>query len=238
MKRHNKRYGAPTEKWGLPTKDGFWAPRMTSGAHPNNRSVPLVVILRDLLKYTNSSREARIAIGERKVQVDGVPETNHKAPVGLMDIISLVDLDEHYRVLFDQRGKIKLLPIEEDEQHWKLCKVIGKTTLKDGVTQYNLHDGRNFQDEDAGKYNTKDVLKISVPEQKVIERYEFLEGGMAMITGGRHIGEIGTIEEYEVVKGPQPNLVHFESGKSTVEDYVFMVGTDKPVIKIPEVGII
>ena len=61
---------------------------------------------------------------------------------------------------------------------------------------------------------------------------------MAMITGGKHIGEIGTIEEYEIVKGPQPNLVHFESGKSTVEKYVFMIGEDKPVIKIPEVGII
>ncbi|MFW6071905.1 MAG: 30S ribosomal protein S4e [Thermoplasmatota archaeon] len=238
MKRHNKRYGAPTKKWGMPIKEGFWAPRISSGAHPKDRSVPLVVILRDVLKYTNSAREARIIIGERKVHVDGEPETDHKAPVGLMDIVSLVDLDEHYRVLFDQKGKIKLLPVEEDEQHWKLCKIIGKTTLKNGVTQYNLHDGRNFQDQDSGKYSTKDVLKISIPEQKVMVHYEFTEGSMAMITGGRHIGEIGTIKEYEVVKGPQPNLVHFESDKSTVEEYVFIVGTDKPVIKIPEVGII
>lgn len=238
MKRHNKRYGAPTEKWGIPTKDGFWAPSSSSGSHPRDRSVPLVVVLRDLLEYTNSSREARIIIGERKVLIDGKPETEHKAPVGLMDILSLKDVDEHYRVLFDQRGKIKLLPVEEDEQHWKLCKIIDKTTLKNGNTQYNLHDGRNFEDEDGGKYNTKDVLKISIPEQKVMDHYSFKEGSMAMITGGKHIGEIGTIEEYEVVKGPQPNLIHFESGKSTVEKYVFMVGEDKPVIKIPEVGII
>ncbi|MFP4051392.1 MAG: 30S ribosomal protein S4e, partial [Thermoplasmata archaeon] len=77
MKRHNKRYGAPTKKWGMPIKEGFWAPRISSGAHPKDRSVPLVVILRDVLKYANSAREARIIIGERKVHVDGEPETDY-----------------------------------------------------------------------------------------------------------------------------------------------------------------
>ncbi|MBS3817182.1 MAG: 30S ribosomal protein S4e [Candidatus Thermoplasmatota archaeon] len=238
MSRHNKRYDAPTEKWGIPTKEFFWAPKEEPGPHPSDRSVPLKVILRDILEYSNTSREAKKVLADRKIKVDGKIVTDGERPTGLMDVVSMEDLDEDYRILFDQRGRIRLIPIDGSQAEWKLAKIEDKTSLKDGITQYNFHDGRNIRSKDEDKFGTNDVLKIQLPSQEPLESYEFKEGMMALVTGGKHIGEIGTIEEIEVIRGPQPNFVHFESGISTIEKYAFVIGKDTPTIEIPEVGIV
>ncbi len=238
MKKHTKRYQASTERWGIPTKENFWAPKTRPGAHPEHRSVPIVVLIRDILKFAETSREANFLVAENKVLLDGERVKDKNIPVGLMDVISIPDLDEHYRMLFDQHGKVRLSPIKEGSEGWKLSKIENKTVIDSGRCQLNLHDGRNIIVDDADGYNTKDVLKIMIPEQKIVDVFKFGQGNMAIITGGKHIGELGTIVEYEVVKGPQPNLVHFESGITTIEEYVFVVGRDKPEIKIPEVGIL
>lgn len=237
MSKHSKRYDAPTKKWGIPTKEAFWAPKGQAGAHPAESSVPLMVVLRDILDYSGTSREAKRILAERKVKVDGKVVTDDNRSIGLMDVVYISSIDEYYRVLFDQRGRVRLLPIDKEQAEWKLVKITGKTTLKDGVVQYNLHDGRNLRSEDD-KYKRKDVLKVEVPSQKVIESYDYKEGMMALITGGKHIGEIGTIDECEVIRGSQPNFVHFESGISTIEKYTFIIGKETPVIEIPEVGIV
>ncbi len=238
MSQHNKRYNAPTEKWGIPTKESFWAPSPAPGPHSADTSIPLIVVLRDILRYTETSKEAEHILAERKVEVDGKVTTDKNRPVGLMDVISIPDISENYRVLFDQKGKFRLLSIDESQAGWKPVRIQDKTTLKGGITQYNLHDGTNIRTEDGSKYKTKDVLKLQLPSRKILDSLEFGEGQMALVTGGDHIGELGTIKEYEVIRGSQPNFVHFESGITTVEDYAFVVGKDKPIIEIPEVGII
>ncbi|MGM0509997.1 MAG: 30S ribosomal protein S4e [Thermoplasmatota archaeon] len=238
MKRHNKRYNAPTEKWGVPTKTDHWAPKSIPGPHPHERSVPLIVIIRDILGYADNERETKRIIAEDKVLVDGRSVTSKDLPVGLMDVISFPDIKEHYRLMFNQHGNVHLSPVEEKQEGWKLCKIVDKKTVKNGITQYNLHDGRNILIDDPNEYRTKEVLKLSIPEQKVIESYKFKKGSMVLITGGKHVGEIGVVKDYEVVRGSQPNLVHFEEGISTVEKYAFVIGEDKPVINIPEVGIV
>lgn len=238
MSKHSKRYSAPTKKWGIPTKEAFWAPKSRAGSHPSESSVPLMVVLRNILDYSNTAREAKRVLAERNVKVDGKVVTDDNRSIGLMDVVSITGLEEDYRVLFDQRGRIRLLPIEEDQAEWKLVKIMDKTALKGGVTQYNLHDGRNFRSEDDNEYKPKDVLKVEIPSQKIVKAYEFKDGMMALITGGEHIGEIGTIEECEIIRGTQPNFVHFESGMSTIEKYTFIIGEETPVIEIPEVGIV
>ncbi len=238
MSQHNKRYRAPTEKWGIPTKESFWAPSPSPGPHSSDTSIPLIVVLRDILRFTETSKEAEHILAERKVKVDGKVTTDKNRPVGLMDVVSIPEISENYRVLFDQKGKFRLLPIDKSQAEWKLVKISDKTTLKGGITQYNLHDGTNIRLEDGNKYNTKDVLKLQLPSRKILESFEFGKGKMAIVTGGEHIGELGTIKEYEVVKGPQPNFIHFESGITTIEEYAFIIGKDQPIIEIPEVGIV
>jgi small subunit ribosomal protein S4e len=103
--------------------------------------------------------------------------------------------------------------------------------------QLNLHDGRNILSPKK-KYKTGDVLKIEIPSQKILDSYSLEKGNVAVIIGGNHSGQIATIENYQKIRGPKPNLVEFSQGFSTIKDHVFVVGKKSPEITLPEVSAI
>lgn len=207
----------------------------TPGPHPVEESIPLLMAVRDLLKLAGTAREARKIIGERKISVDGRVVTDYRLPLGLMDVLSIPSIDKHYRVLTDPKGKVGLFEISADKAEWKLVRINNKTVVRGGFTQLNLHDGRNVIVQ--RQYHTKDVLKITLPSQKIIAHYPFEPGKICMITGGQHSGMVVTIESHEVIRGPTPNVVYFKEGMSTIEDYVFIIGEKLPEVIVPEVKI-
>lgn len=232
MTRRIKRLAAP-RSWKLQRKVEKWTMSPSPGPHSVEESIPLLMAVRDFLKLAGTAREARKIIGERKIQVDGRVVTDYRFPLGIMDVLSIPSIDQHYRVLMDSRGKVGLYPIPAEKAKWKLVRINGKTILKGGFTQLNLHDGRNLVVQ--RQYHTKDVLKIELPSQKPIAHFQFEPGKTCIITGGQHSGHVATIESHEVVKGPTPNVVYFKEGMSTIEDYVFIIGDKYPEIVVPEV---
>ncbi len=235
MSNHLKRLTIP-KSWKIPKKESKWSVRPAPGKHPIDKSIPLGTVLRDMLHYADTMKEARRIIGSRKVYVDGRPETDYKAPVGLMDVLSIPETGEYYRMLFDSRGKLTLTPIDSERAGWKLVRINDKTTVRGGKTQLNLHDGRNIL-VDKDVFRTGDVLKMALPEQKILKHLKMESGNRALVIGGKHEGSLAVIEEYESVRGPHPNIVRFKEGFYTVKDNVFVVGTDTPEIKLPEAGI-
>jgi small subunit ribosomal protein S4e len=234
MSKHMKRIASPTS-WPIFRKTAVWVTKQTPGPHPIERSLPLLVLVRDLAKYCDTAREARRIIGQRKIMVDGKVATNYKMPVGIMDVISVPENKDHFRLLLDRLGHFRLMRISPEEAKWKLVRVENKTTIKDGKIQLNLHDGRNIV-LDKNARNTGDTLKISLPDQKILGVHEFKEGSIAYLTGGAHIGELGTVQGTEITRSSASNLVNFKDGFSTVKDYVFIVGETKPDITLPEVS--
>lgn len=236
MSKSMKRLTAP-RSWPVTRKTDQWITKPLPGPHPRDRSMPVLTVIRDLLKACDTAGEARRIIGNRDIIVDGRIVREHKFPVGLMDVVSIPKLDQNYRMLLDRKGKFRLVHIGEGEERWKLCRIENKTTVKGGRTQLNLHDGRNIIVKE-NKYRTGDVLKVEVPSQKILEVYPIAKGNTAMIISGAHAGEISVIEEYEVTKTPTPNIVRFRDGNSTIRDNVFVVGTSTPVIELPEASAI
>ena len=234
MKKHMKRLPAP-RSWAIASKTEFWVSRPSPGPHPVDRSVPLGLILRDMLRVCDTAREARHVLNGRRVLVDGRPVTDPKFPVGLMDVVSLDETKAHYRMLVDSRGRMRLLAIEAPEAKWKLCRVEGKTTVRGGKTQLNLHDGRNLLlPKDAHKTGT--TLKVGVPEQKVLGHFELGEGATALVTGGQHVGELAHVLAVQKTRNPRANVVTFKEGFSTDIDKVFVVGKEAAEVKVPEVS--
>jgi small subunit ribosomal protein S4e len=231
MSKHMKRMTIP-RSWPLPRKTHTWILRPSAGPHPIEYSLPLLVIIRDILGYCKNRKEGMNIINSRHVMVDGKVVTNEKHPVGLMDVLSLPKAKDHFRVVLDDNGKLRLVKISDKEAKWKLARIESKTTLKNGRTQLNLHDGRNML-LDSDKYNTGDVLKIEIPGQKILATYPFKEGSIALMVGGQHVGETATIEKYVKVRNPKANIVHFREGFSTVWKHVFVIGKDKPEIFVP-----
>jgi small subunit ribosomal protein S4e len=189
------------------------------------------MVVRDMLKLVDNAREAKRILYEGKVLVDGRVQKDYKLPVGIFDVISLPQLDQNFRVLKDAKGMFRLSLLETGIVR-KLARIENKTIIKGKKLQLNLSDGSNKLAE--GEFKTGDSLVLSIPEKNIEERIEFKVGNLAMVVGGKHSGQTGKIKEIITVKSSQPNRVIISGDKDfeTIEEYVFMIGIDQPVIKL------
>jgi len=237
MTNHLKRLASP-RAWKIHKKSSTWVPKPNPGAHAADKSIPVGLLLRDYLSVVDSMGEAKRIVGNREILVDGRVARSHKTPVGLMDVLSIPKMEKSYRVVLDHHGRVVLSEIPAAQAAWKLCRIENKTTVSGGRTQLNLHDGRNVIVKETN-YKTGDVVKVSLPDQKIVGHYAFGKGMTAFITGGAHVGEFAKVEDVEVIRSPRPNLVNLTAGSetySTVKPYVFLVGKDRPEITLPEVN--
>jgi small subunit ribosomal protein S4e len=231
--KHKKRLATP-RSWAITRKGKVWVPKPSPGKHTVENSIPLLIAVRDYLGLCDTANEAKRIIKRKEVLIDGKPTRDDKIPVGLMDIISIPKMKAFYRVLKDKRGKIRLISIDKNDAEWKLVRINKKTKTKGGRIQLNLHDGRNILVE-KDEYKTGDTIKLSLPDQKILGKFEFNEGYVAYLTGGSHAGYVATIEKIEKTRNPRANVVHFKEKFSTRQDYVFMIGAETATIEIPEV---
>jgi len=237
MSKHLKRLNAP-RTLQLHRKEKTWTIKSSPGSHPLEKSIPLGLIIRDYLDLSDTLKETKRIISNGEILVDGTVRKNHKFPCGLMDVISIPKLKKDYRVLFNRRGKLILVPISSNEANWKLCRIENKTIVKGKKIQLNLHDGNNKLIQ-KDEYKTGDVLKLSFKDQKINDIFKFEKGTISMIIGGTHIGEVANIEDIEIIPSSKPNLTKMK-GKNdflTLQKYVFPIGKAKPVIELPEVKI-
>ncbi len=237
MGKHQKRIEAP-RSWRIERKTAYWTVKPRPGPHPGDRSMPLLLFIRDMLKLADNSKEAKRILNEGEVIVNGRVRKDLKFPVGIFDILSIPRIKENYMVLIDKKGKLSLMKIGQEEASRKLCRVNGKRMLKGGQTQLNLHDGRNILlgEELADKIKTKDSLMLSLSDPEILQHFSYKEGSKVMVIGGKHSAQIGEIEEIRILQSPESNVVKIklpEGEFETLDDYVFVVGEEK--IEIPGV---
>lgn len=229
MGRHQKRVASPTS-WLVERKTHHWVVGANAGAHSKETGIPLLVIVRDLLKLANNAKEAKRIINEGNVFIDGIARKDYKYMTGLFDIVAIPSLNEYYRVLLDANNRFKLY--KEDKNAMKLCRINNKTIVKKGKVQLNLHDGTNILA--SHDYKTFDTVMLSLPERKIAKHITYKAGNLAMVVGGEHSGEIAKIKQIRKVRGSGTNMVVLANEKEfeTIEDYVFMVGEAAPEIKV------
>ena len=217
---HLKRLAMP-RSWPLPRKTTIWVTRPSPSGHSLERCMPVNLIVRDVLGRAQSAREVRFIVHNELIKVDGRVCKDTRRGVGLMDVLSLGD--EHFRCMLDANGRLRYVKISAEEAAWKLVRIEGKTTIKGGKTQLNFHDGRNMIVDDAKEFSTGDSLKISLPDQTVLEHIAFVEDVRCYLIGGTHVGETAFMKERIVKRSSMPNEVAFEEF-GTTEVNVFAVG--------------
>jgi len=235
-KKHLKRYKAP-KTWPIHPKEDTWTVKPSPGSHAIKESLPLTLVIRDILSLADNSREAKRIINSGNVLVDGRIIKDYKFPVGFMDIIEIPKTGESYRLLLDTKGRLNLHPVSKGSS--KLCKIVNKSTIKEGKIQLNLHDGKNLIVEEDN-FNASDVISLNINNNEIEEVFKFGEGVSVLVTGGKHTGEIGIISEINIDKSSNPNTVIIENSKKdtflTLKDYAFVIGNDKPSISLLEVN--
>jgi small subunit ribosomal protein S4e len=237
-KKHLKRKPAP-KMWPIHRKEAVWTVKPKPGPHSLSNSLPLELIVRDILDFAKTSKEAKNIISHEKIFVDGKVRQDEHFLVGLMDVISIVDAMKSYRVLPSKKG-LFLHSIKSDEAAFKLYRIEDKTVVKGGKVQLDLHDGTNCLIPENDVYKILDVLKLSVPDRELIGHTKLALGAPAIITGGKNIGKYGNLIAIEkkakqkrrdlIVTLEDPTGNHFQ----TILDFVFVLGDKKPSISLPE----
>ena len=223
MSKHQKRLSVPNS-WPVERKTETFTVKAGAGPHGES-GVPLLVVLRDVLGYVDSRKEARYALNQGSVLVNGDALDDEERPIGMFDILEFAERNEHYRVFPDEGGRLALTPIDAADADSKLGKIEGKRQVPGGATQLALHDGRTLEVEDGSEYAGSDSIVVDA-EDEILAYFPYEEGALVTAVEGRHAGEVGEIEEIQVTPGSASNNVivsQDDGGFETVAEYVVVI---------------
>ncbi|KAI8904797.1 ribosomal family S4e-domain-containing protein [Gorgonomyces haynaldii] len=235
-KKHMKRLNAP-KHWMLDKLTGTWAPKPSAGPHKQRECLPLIVFLRNRLRYALTNKETKSILMQRLIKVDGKVKTDTTYPAGFMDVISIEKTGQHFRLIYDVKGRFTIHAITEEEAKYKLCKVKQVKLGAKGVPYAVTHDGRTIRYPDP-LVKVNDTIKLDLESGKITEFVKFEVGNLAYVTGGRNMGRIGVITHREKHQGGF-EIVHIKDAKdssfATRMGNVFVLGHgNKALISLPK----
>ena len=226
MTNHQKRLSVP-KSWPVERKTETFTVKAGAGPHGES-GVPLLIVLRDVLGYVDNRKEARFALSQDNVVINGTPVSDEERPVGMFDIVEFTEREEFYRVFPDEGGRLTLSPIEEDAAQSKLGKIVGKQHVTGGDVQLTLHDGQTLLVEDDSEYGVGDSLIVDNDDGEIVAHFVYEEGALATAVAGKHAGQIGQIDEIQITQSSSQNNVLLESYHGderfeTVEEYIVII---------------
>jgi len=198
-RKHLKRLDAPSH-WMLDKMGGIFATRPRGGSHKLRECLPLVLLLRNRLKYALTGKESNMILKQRFVEVDGKVRTENKYPVGFMDVVTIKKTNDFFRILFDTKGRYVVHKVTKKESKYKLLKVVRRGKHTQGVPYVLTHDGRTirYPDDDI---KVNDTIKFDLESKTISKFVKFEKGNLCYITGGSNRGRIGQIVQTDVHEG-------------------------------------
>jgi len=235
-KKHLKRMFAPSH-WMLDKLKGRWAPLPSAGPHKFRECLPLIVMLRNRLKYALTYRECKMICMQRLIKVDGKTRSDMFFPAGFMDVVAIEKTKENFRLLYDTKGRFVLHKIAKEEAAYKLCSVKKVFRGPKAVPYCITHDGRTLRYPDPD-VKTHDTVLVDFKTNKMTDYIKFEPGNLVMINAGNSMGRVGTITHRERHPGSF-EMIHIKDavGHSfcTRLSNVFVIGKGtKPFISLPK----
>lgn len=155
-------------------------------SHVQN-SVPVVIAVRDMLKLAHTAREVKKMINEKMIKINGKPVKDYRDSICLFNFL---EADKKYRLTLLRTGKFAFKELNKIED--RLFKVIGKTLVRKGKIQLNLHDGANVLT-DKKTIATGDSIYLD-EKGKIIGHVPLEKGREVFVVRGKHIGLMGVVE--------------------------------------------
>ncbi|KAI6243978.1 Ribosomal protein S4e and RNA-binding S4 domain containing protein [Aphelenchoides fujianensis] len=235
-KHHLKRLNAP-KHWMLAKLGGVFAPRPTSGPHKLRECLPLILFLRNRLRYALSYKEAMAICKQRLIKVDGKVRTEKRFPCGFQDVIHIDKTNEVFRMLYDTLGRFTVHRISKTEGDFKLAKVTKQYMSKGQVPVIVTHDARTIRYPDPN-IKVNDTVVINITTGKVTDFVKFDAGNLCMVTAGRNIGRVGIVGHRERHPGSF-DIVHVKDAAghtfTTRLNNVFIIGKgETALISLPK----
>jgi small subunit ribosomal protein S4e len=106
---------------------------------------------------------------EGMIKVDGKIRRDARYPLGIMDVVSIEKTGEHFRILYDIKGRFQAHKIDEKESKFKLCKIKRKAMGANKIPYVVTHDGRTI------RFPHPDIKKNdSIKVRQTISKYFFI----------------------------------------------------------------
>ncbi len=227
-KSHIKRVAAP-KSWPVSRRTTKWIIRSNPGPHSLESSMPIGIFIKEILCYVKNTKETKFVLTNKQVMVNGIVRKDQKFPAGIMDVLTIGK--DNYRIMINKKGQIVPIKIEEKEVKIYPKQVINRRTLKGNKIQVNFEDGTNLLSKEG--YNKGDTVVFV--DGKIKEHLKLEKGAVVYIIGGKKVGYYGIVKEIVNNKGLQEPKVIFTKDKEdfeTLQKYVFVIGKDKPIIKL------
>lgn len=225
---HLKSLSAP-RSWPIKRKERVWISRFRPGPHSSKLSIPLLVLLRDVIHVVDTKKEAKYLVNEQLVKVNNHKVSDVKLSVGLFDVVSIDKENKYYRIIINKKNRIFPIEIPKKESTLIPLKISNKKILGKNKTQLNFTNGWNLNVK-KDKYSCNDTVIYDLSENKIKDCITLDKGNTVFILKGKHVGTTAKIKDIK-------EKIILESGKKSwigILDYVFVIGKKSPVIKISE----
>lgn len=204
--KHTKRQSAPTN-WPIERKGTKF---IVTPLGSVEEGIPVLVLLRDILKLAENRREVKKAIKNKNVLLNHKKIKDVRNTAKLFDVVTLPGSGKNYRVSLTESGKFDVEEISKKEADYKTTKVSDKTLLKGKKLQLNLYDGRNIlQKVDC---DTGDSVKVNLKNKKIEDTFKLKKGSEVVVFAGKHSGKKGKVKDIN----EENQIVNIDTGKETV----------------------
>lgn len=228
-KHHLKRINAP-KTWPITKKENTFITRPHPGAHTFEEGLPLIVVLREILHLANTRKEVRYILNNRSVMVNGRRQKDPAFLIGVMDVLEILEVDKHFRMIFGKTGKLTLVPIAKEEATKVIFRVEGKKFLSRGKVQLVLRNGYTLLLPEAKTtVNVGDSVVLQLPQRTIIEYLPFIKGALAYFLRGTYRGQTATLQDIT------PKSVTIKQGDEllqTTKAYALVVGKETPLVTL------
>ena len=226
-KNHLKRLNAP-RTWPISRKGIKWITKQNPGTHKQEESMPLNIIIRDLLKYAKISKEVKKVLHNKDILVDKKIRQDIKFPVGILDIIEIPKTKEHFLFLLNKKRKFFLHKINEKQPEVKYLKIINKTIINKNRLQINFYNGNNLIIK-TKDYKVGDTLLMNLKDKKILKHLKLEKGAIIYLTGGKYVGSIGTLETVSSSNNLKKDMIELiinDKKVKTSRNYGFVIDKD------------
>jgi small subunit ribosomal protein S4e len=212
---HQKRLSAP-KHYPIERKDDKYVSTI-KGSRDADSAIPAGLLLRDVLEYAETEKEAKEIIRNGDLLRNGEPVRDIQDGVGVLDLIEIPETEETFRVI-KNGANLDFVPVDSGKP---VGKVVDKHEEGDRFV-YRLHTGENYSTKD--EFDTGNTLVFG----DGVEEVELEEGAEALVVRGKHAGDAVEVKEIER-RGMNPDTAIIENDttfETQLENLVATTGLD------------
>ncbi|XVF55032.1 hypothetical protein PTKIN_Ptkin06aG0004000 [Pterospermum kingtungense] len=179
---------------------GAFAPKPSSGPHKSRECLPLILILRNRLKYSLTYREVIAILMQRHVMVDGKVRTDKTYLLVLWMLCPFLKQMRTSVCFMTPKGVFASMPSLVMRPSSSFARFDPSSLARKAFHNSTPMMGVPSRYPDP-LIKANDTIKLDLESDKIVDFIKFDAGNVVMVTGGRNIGRFGVIKNREKHNG-------------------------------------